>query len=389
MNNYVQSYPLGGGRAIANTEREHRRETFVTGAKVDVDVMLAAPVFFDLVLSDLDVTPRPGTEVRAGALSASPGGSATVAVATSRLGLRTLLAAPLGDDVYGRWCWEFLANEENIDLHSSVLVPGWATPVTVSIATDGDRTMVTRHDPSPVPADDLLDDQVAARAALIELGGMSDGEAWWQRAAAAGTQLFADTGWDSTGRWDPADLDPLASCFAFTPNATEAMAYTRTDSPSAAARVLADRVPLAVVTCGVDGAIGVDAANGREVAVPAVPVDIGDATGAGDVFRAALLLGTLREWPLEQRLAFAALCAALAVERPGGAVAAPGWGDIADWWTRTDDTAAREVRARYEFLTDVLPCEPRRRRSPRAAAFSDYPARTAAGSIPAPQKGTS
>ena len=331
--------------------------------------MLAAPVFFDLILSDLDDTPRPGTEVRAGALAVSPGGSATLAVATSRLGLRTALVTTIGDDLHGRWCWEFLANEGGIDLEASRKVPGWQTPVTVSVATNGDRSMITRGDASPVPLDELVDGFVeggmSARAALVDLSGGSSGTAWWPRVAATGTRIFADAGWDSTGRWDPADLDPLTSCYAFTPNDVEAMAYTRTTSPAAAARALTELVPLIVVTCGARGAHAIDAASSAEVAIPAVPADVCDATGAGDVFRAALLLGTLRDWPLEQRLAFAVLCAALAVERLGGARAAPAWRDVAGWWARTRASGDRELIGRYEFLTDVL-CDASARRPPDA-----------------------
>ena len=46
--------------------------------------------------------------------------------------------------------------------------------------------------------------------------------------------MFADVGFDETGRWDLATLAPLAQCHAFTPNAVEAMSYTRTDTPAEA-----------------------------------------------------------------------------------------------------------------------------------------------------------
>ena len=52
------------------------------------------------------------------------------------------------------------------------------------------------------------------------------------------------------------------------------------------------------------------------------------------------VLGTLDEWPLRQRLAFANLCAALSVQYVGGSLAAPGWGDIIDWLGRIRAKAA-------------------------------------------------
>jgi sugar/nucleoside kinase (ribokinase family) len=189
------------------------------------------------------------------------------------------------------------------------------------------------------------------------MGSHDRHESWWKRAATEGTRIFADIGWDSSGAWDPHDLEPLASCYAFTPNAGEAMLYTRTDTPMAAARVLAERVPLVVVTCGADGAIAIDSSTGEEARVPSVPVRALDATGAGDVFAASFVLGTLREWPTAQRLAFSTLCSALAVQQFGGSLAAPGWGDIADWWDRTRAGNDTELIGRYGFLTDLLPPE--------------------------------
>lgn len=358
-----------------------------------VDVLLTGPVFFDLIFAGLNGPPRPGTEVHADALASSPGGVANLAVATARLGLSTALAATLGDDVYGRWCWEFLADHEGIDLTPSRLLPDWPTPLTVSISWDGDRSMITREEASPIPAGELVGGSgISARATIVDLGAMSRGaradDAWWRNAAHAGTKIFADIGWDSSERWDPADLQPLEDCFAFTPNESEAMAYTGTDSAIAAARSLADRVPLVVVTRGASGVVAIDSARGEELTVPAVRAHGRDATGAGDVFAASLVLGTLRDWPLPQRLSFAALCAALAVEHPGGASAAPGWGDLADWWDRTRRSGDRELVARFAFLAELLPETSGRRRSESSFPFAEYRATAARRSSP-DKRGTS
>ncbi len=326
-----------------------------------VDVVLAGPVFFDLILSGLDAQPEAGTEVYARTMGSTPGGIANLAVAASRLGLRASLASVFGDDDYGRWCWDVLSAQEGVDLSRSARVEGLQTAVTVAIADGGDRKMVTHGPDVTAAANDLLVDGIDARAALVDLKSMSDDgteTAWWKRAAAHGTRVFADIGWDSTGAWDPRDLDPLDSCFAFSPNEREAMAYTRTDSPIAAARRLAERVPLVVVTCGADGAIAIDSATGDEAQVTAVPVELVDATGAGDVFAAAFTKGTLDEWPLGQRIAFASLCSALAVQQLGGSLGSPGWAEIADWWEQTRSRGDSDLVSRYGFLTDLLPTQP-------------------------------
>lgn len=330
-----------------------------------LDVVLAGPVFFDLVMGDLDHAPAPGIEVYAREMATAPGGIANLAVACARLGLRTGLRTSLGDDLYGRWCADVLGAHERIDLSRTRIIPDWPTPLTVSVAHGGDRSMITREEPSPHPHDAST---IPARAALADLRAIARDDGWAE-AAARGTRIFADIGWDPTGRWDSADLEPLEVCDAFTPNEREAMAYTRTGTPLAAARKLAERVPLVVVTCGIEGAVAIDAASGVETSVPAVPVAARDATGAGDVFAAALVLGTLEGWPLEQRLAFAALCAGLAVEHVGGSVAAPGWGDVADWRDRHRDG---ELGDRYAFLDDALLGRDRRRRADASFPFAHY-----------------
>ena len=93
---------------------------------------------------------------------------------------------------------------------------------------------------------------------------------------------------------------------------------TRADTPEAALHRLADRVPVAVVTCGADGALAIDSSTGRVVCAPAIPVEALDPTGAGDVFTAGFITGSLREWPMAQSLAFANLVAALSVQHFGG-----------------------------------------------------------------------
>jgi sugar/nucleoside kinase (ribokinase family) len=173
--------------------------------------------------------------------------------------------------------------------------------------------------------------------------------------------MFADTGWDPVEEWSPALLGQLDRFHAFLPNSVEAMAYTHTDDPHDALHALADRVPVAVVTCGGQGSLAVDSTTGEEEWVPSLPVDAYDPTGAGDVFGAAFVLGTLHKWPLRQRLAFANLCASLSVQYVGGSLAAPGWGDIVDWLARVraraaaGSSTAAEHAAAYAFIDDVLP----------------------------------
>ncbi|MEU1180510.1 PfkB family carbohydrate kinase [Streptomyces sp. NPDC005820] len=326
------------------------------------DVYLTGTVFLDIIFTGLDSAPVRGTESWARGMGSSPGGVANMATALARLGLRTSLAAAFGDDHYGEYCWDALEQGEGIDLSTSRTVPGWHSPVTVSMAYEGERTMVSHgHEPPPeavLAQDGAPDHPPHARAAVASLTpGKRD--AWIARAAGRGTRIFADVGWDDTGAWDLAGLADLAHCEAFLPNAEEAMRYTRADCPRAAAHALTEHVPLAVVTLGAEGAYAVDGRTGETAEVPAIAVEALDPTGAGDVFVAGFVTGTLADWPLADRLAFAGLTAALSVQEFGGSLSAPGWCEIAAWWRKVQSVEgqAPEALRRYAFLEGLLPRE--------------------------------
>jgi sugar/nucleoside kinase (ribokinase family) len=322
------------------------------GPRERLDVFLTGLVFLDIVFTGLDSPPVPGTEIWAKGLGSGPGGIANFAVALQRLGLTTSLAAAFGADLPGDLCRQVLA-DAGVDLSRSRRFEDWTTPVTVAVPYPGDRALITYGDPPPLSQDDLVGQPPASRAALVHLA--PDSGAWIERARAAGSLVFADVGWDPSQQWVPDELEHLRCCHAFLPNADEAMGYTRTSTPAAALSRLADLVPLAVVTCGADGAIAVDGTTGESASAPGLAVDVVDTTGAGDVFGAGLAAATLAGWPLAERLRFAVLTSALSLRRPGGAMAAPGWEEIAAWWTavrHTDDTA---LRRDYAFLDDVIP----------------------------------
>ncbi|MFM9612254.1 carbohydrate kinase family protein [Streptomyces niveiscabiei] len=318
------------------------------------DVYLTGTVFLDIIFTGLDSAPVRGTESWARGMGSSPGGVANMATALARLNLRTSLAAAFGDDHYGEYCWDALEQGEGIDLTPSRTVPGWHSPVTVSMAYEGERTMVSHgHEAPPVEPAPACPPPARAAVASLTPGKR---EPWIAQAASKGTRIFGDVGWDDTGAWDLAGLADLEHCEAFLPNAEEAMRYTRTDCPREAAHALTDHVPLAVVTLGAQGAYAVDRRTGETAEVPAIAVEALDPTGAGDVFVAGFVTGTLAGWPLADRLAFAGLTAALSVQEFGGSLSAPGWSEIAAWWRkiRSVETQDPEALRRYAFLAGLL-----------------------------------
>ncbi|WP_031070332.1 carbohydrate kinase family protein [Streptomyces sp. NRRL S-118] len=323
----------------------------------ECDVFLTGTVFLDIIFTGLDSAPVRGTETWARGMGSSPGGVANMATALARLGLRTHLAAAFGDDHYGDYCRDALEQGEGIDLSRSRTVPGWHSPVTVSMAYEGERTMVSHgHEAPGTAVGELPEYPPPARAAVASLVP-GRREPWVAGAARRSTRIFADVGWDDTGRWDLTALADLEHCEAFLPNAEEAMRYTGTTCPRAAARALAEKVPLAVVTLGAEGAYAVDSRTGETAEVPAIEVAALDPTGAGDVFVAGFVTGTLAGWPLADRLAFAGLTAALSVQEFGGSLSAPGWVEVAAWWEYVQECTDQDPAAlrRYAFLESLLP----------------------------------
>ncbi|MFG3494056.1 carbohydrate kinase family protein [Streptomyces sp. NPDC047928] len=352
--------PRGEQQQRQHTAGVDPLDTLRTPADPCCDVFLTGTVFLDIVFTGLDSAPVRGTETWARGMGSSPGGVANMATALARLGLRTSLAAAFGDDHYGDYCWDALEQGEGIDLSLSRTVPGWHSPVTVSMAYDGERTMVSHGHEAPPLRSALPEYPPRARAAVASLvPGRT--EPWVAAAAGNATRIFADVGWDETGRWDLASLMDLAHCEAFLPNAEEAMRYTGTACPRAAARALAEKVPLAVVTLGAEGAYAVDGATGETAEVPAIAVTALDPTGAGDVFVAGFVTGTLAGWPLADRLAFAGLTAALSVQEFGGSLSAPGWVEVAAWWQYVRGCSDQDPAAlrRYGFLEALLPAPSR------------------------------
>ncbi|WP_231979657.1 carbohydrate kinase family protein [Tessaracoccus coleopterorum] len=328
-----------------------------TGSEPPLDVLTTGPLFFDLIFSGLPRLPEPGEELYSTGMGSCPGGIANLATATARLGLRTGLVTGFGDDAYADWMWDVLSEDEHIDLSASRRFDNFHSAITVSMAFRGDRGMVTHAHGLPESLEDALLAAPQARAAAIDLN--SEGP-HWRTLSERGTLLFADIGFDETGEWDQARLAPLEFCHAFTPNAVEAMAYTRTERPTDAVRKLAERVPLAVVTDGVGAASRSTAPRVRRPTARPSPsrrsIRPAPATCSPPPSCSARSPGGPGD---EAPLRFAQRLDGGSPLR--GSLAAPGWGDIADWWRdvskrATDgDLRAAYIARDYAFLADLIP----------------------------------
>jgi len=272
-----------------------------------VELAVATPAFLDLTFVGLEALPGPGEERFAGELIRSPGGGAITAVAASRLGLDTALVAPVGDDLGG----EYVRRELEGD---GVAIAGFRTkrtPETVVMPVGEQRTMVT------------VDPGIRARA--------TDVEALTPVAIAAnldqldlvpnGVRAYLTCG-DDDARAFARKLPPKnVGARALFLNAQDAKVLTGTDSPEAAAELLADWIDTVVIT--VDARRVVALAGGRAVDVPDFdPGPVVDTTGDRDLLCAAYAWADLRGAQNEERISWAQLYSQMAMGVPtatGGA----------------------------------------------------------------------
>ncbi len=330
----------------------------------EFDVFLAGPVFMDIVFSGMDYAPVLGAETWAKSMGSCPGGIANMAVALQRLGLSATLATAFGDDSYGDLCRECLELVEGVDISRSVRMIGKHTPLTVSLAYDGDRTMVSHGHIDEHPSVDDAD--IPTTRFVIAPVDPEGPVPWLATAHERGATVVLNSGWDATGAWDLHALSDLALADVFVANEVEALSWTRAENAAAAARVLAEQVGLAVVTRGRHGAVAVDRKTGELVEVAGMGTKAVDPTGAGDIFVAGLVAALAKGRTSREALTVGCVAAGLSVQELGGSLSAPTSDEIALWHAHNPARHEPGFEAEYGFLPELFPPSDHSRRRRRA-----------------------
>jgi sugar/nucleoside kinase (ribokinase family) len=263
-----------------------------------VDLACAEPAFLDLTMVGLEALPGLGEERLATDFLRSPGGGAITAVGAARLGLSSALVSPLGDDAVGILLRSLLADDGV--RWSGRLVE--RTPVTVIMPANGDRAMATFDPGESVTGAELA--AVEPRAVVLSIPRLP--------LAPAGSRAYVSVGDVDARAFAGAELPPgLASARALMVNEREAQLLTGLRDPEAAATLLAERTPVAIVTLGAQGALAAGVEG--SVRVPGVALEAVDTTGAGDLFAAAYVWADHWGVPLAERLRWSVLYASLSV----------------------------------------------------------------------------
>ncbi len=276
------------------------------------DVLCAGMLIADVFVPPVDFFPEAGKLTEVNGFVSSPGGcAANTAIALSRLGVHSALAATVGHDNQG------FALRTNLDLCSvdtsgisvSALHP---TSQTVILSVKGeDRRYFHEVGANAALTVSSIKDSIG-NAKVLVIGGYFalpglDTEAL--------VELLSDL--QSRGVITvldiviPSDNDGVAQLEKllphidfFLPNFDEAKEITGKRDPVEQATLFVNLgCTSVVITCGQDGAVYADAQ--QIIHVKPLPVISVDPSGAGDAFTAGLVVGILQKWPIEQSLRFA------------------------------------------------------------------------------------
>jgi ribokinase len=289
---------------------------------VRLDVLVVGDANPDLILRG-DVRPRFGqAEQLLDAADLVLGGSGAItACGCARLGLRTGLLARVGDDVFGTFTRERLA-EAGVELLPLPPLAGPPTGLSVILSAPEDRAILTLPGTIPTLRPEDVSDDLLSRAGRLHVSslflqpGLAAGlPDVFVRARKAGLRTSLDTNWDPSGRWDGVG-DVLAVTDVFLPNAAELRAVTGVDDLDEAAAGLVARGTTVVLKNGAEGARAWW--PGGTASAPGLTLNVVDTTGAGDSFNAGFLAAQADEQPLPAALAWAAVAGSLSTRAAGG-----------------------------------------------------------------------
>lgn len=267
---------------------------------MSVDVTVVGNPFLDLVFEGLPRLPDLGEEIMGTALQVVPGGSAIQAIGLARLGLSVALVSSRGTDAAGRLIGDVFERERVRWMGPATA----STPTTALLSTPRGTAMATiTGGAEPVVADVAATDPSRVVLSLGRAG-----------LRPPGVPACFVTGSIEVGSGAHLPDVGILEDDVLVLNAREAHALTGTSDVETSARTIARMGGTAVVTIGNEGALGV---HGDElVRVPAVEVSALDATGAGDLFVAALVWAMTSGLPLRSSLEWACLFAGCSVTAP-------------------------------------------------------------------------
>jgi sugar/nucleoside kinase (ribokinase family) len=256
-------------------------------------------------------------------LALGPGGAANTAIMAARLGLSVACLAEVGKDRLGEIVLEGL-RAEGIDTSGVVVTADGETPVAGVIVDSAGEPAYLGY-PGRLTVRDLPRDWIdrisSAEAAFSD--GWADHDhvpglvlAAMRHAADAGVPYFFDPGPGNPLLDRSWHAEACKAARAVLATEEEALRITGLADPlESARRLLGGRPEIVVLKRGAAGCVIL---RGEEVQIaPGFPVEVRDATGAGDSLDAAIIYGFLKQLSLEDMGALANAVGAAKVQKLG------------------------------------------------------------------------
>jgi len=292
------------------------------------DLVVVGEINPDLILSG-DVTPAFGQVeqmVEDAALTIGSS-SAIFACGAARLGLRVAFVGKTGDDPFGQFMRQQLA-DRGVDIAGIVVDPAIRTGLSVILSRGVDRAILTYSGSIAALRYAEIDLGLLDQARHLHLGAYfmldalrPDVPRLFAEARKRGLTISLDTNYDPTERWDGGLHEALRYVDVFLPNETELCAIAGAQDANAALERLAQSVPTIAVKLGGKG--GMARQHGQAAAAEALRIEVADTTGAGDSFDAGFVYGYLHGWDLARALRLACACGSLSTRAAGGTAAQP------------------------------------------------------------------
>jgi sulfofructose kinase len=272
----------------------------------------------------VSMIPGPNAKISATEHRVSCGGQvATTLAACAALGLRVAYVGTFGDDDNGTRIREALAGARVDTSWSFVRHAPNRHAVILVDERNGDRTVVWHRDAGlALKIEELPTALIGARLVHVDDLDEEASIAAARVAVAAGIPVTSDID-RVTHR--TAELVALSTAPIFSAQVPSTLTGER-DPERALRKLRTTHAGWLCVTLGVDGAILLD--GDRLHHVPALPVDVIDTTGAGDVFRAAFIHALLQSQSPAEILKFAAAAAALSCTREGAMASVPALSEV-------------------------------------------------------------